>query len=163
MPNIEHKSDVGGVKLNLNNKDELLEAYRDLCKRLGAQAMVTEMQAESGLEMILGIAHDEQFGPMIVMGMGGIYTEILNDAVIAVPPFDSSMARRYVDQLKMRALLDGVRGGETMNVDAYCDAAARLSSLAVVFAKHIKEIDINPLKLTATGCVGLDALIVKRD
>ncbi len=163
VPGIEHKSEVAGVCLNLGSEEELLAAYRDLAKRLGQQAMLAPMQTESGVEMILGVAHDEQFGAMVVMGMGGIYTEILGDAVIAVPPFDQKQARSYVDQLKMRALLDGARGGAAMQVEAYCDAAAKLSAVAVAFAQQIKEIDINPLKLTANGCVGLDALIVKRD
>ncbi len=162
-PGIDHKSDVNGVKLDLQTPEALLAAYDDVSGRLGDRVMVAPMLHQSGIEMILGIAHDEQFGPMVVMGMGGIYTEILGDAIIAVPPFDAEAAKGYVDKLKMRALLDGARGEPPMAVDSYCEAAANLSAFALAFGDLIKEIDINPLKLTNDGCMGLDALIVKRD
>lgn len=76
------------------------------------------------------------------------------------PPFDAVTARCAVDKLQMRALLDGVRGEAAVDIDAYCAAAATLSAIAVAFRDQIKEIDINPIKVLAKGCIGLDALLV---
>jgi acyl-CoA synthetase (NDP forming) len=157
---IEHKSDVGGVVLGLNGEVALFEAYREMSKRLGPKVIVVPMVQDFGLEMLLGVAHDSQFGPVIVLGMGGIYAEVMNDVVALLPPFDAETAKRSLKKLKMRSLLDGVRGEPALDIDAYCEAAAKLSSFALAFKHQIKEIDINPVKVMATGCIGLDALIV---
>jgi len=137
----------------------LFNAYLDLSQRLGDKVLIAPMIDTHGVEMILGIARDDQFGPMIVMGIGGIYTELLHDIVIVVPPFDVTTANLYLDKLKMRKLLDGVRGNPGVDFTAYCKAAANLSVLAVEFREQIKEVDINPIKVLEKGCIGLDALI----
>lgn len=157
---VGHKSDVGGVVLDLENDQELFQAYREMSKRLGPKAIVLPMIKSAGAEMLLGIAEDDQFGPVVVMGMGGIYTEVLNDVVTLLPPFDSETAKRAVDKLSMRPILDGIRGEPPLDINAYCQAAARLSTFAVEFKDLIKEIDINPVKVMAEGCMGLDALVV---
>ncbi len=162
MPTIRHKSDVGGVRLNIRDEAELLRVYRDLSERLGNQVLVAPMIEAAGIEMILGIAHDEQFGPMIVMGVGGIHAELLQDVVSVAPPFDATTASRYLDRLKMRKLLDGVRGASAVDIAAYCEAAANLSVIAVEFEEQVKEVDINPIKVLEQGCLGLDALVIMR-
>ncbi len=160
QPDIEHKSDVGGVVLGIDSDQALFEAYRDMNKRLGPHVIVVPMVEDAGAEMLLGIACDQQFGPVIVLGMGGIYTEVMDDVVTLLPPFDAATAKRSLARLKMKSVLDGVRGGDALDVDAYCEAAARLSTFALEFKFLVKEIDINPVKVKASACIGLDALVV---
>ncbi|MDE0841945.1 MAG: acetate--CoA ligase family protein, partial [Porticoccaceae bacterium] len=106
--------------------------------------------------------NDEQFGPLIVVGSGGIYAEILADIQVLLPPFDAATVARAVQKLTMAPALDGNRGMPMVDIDSYCSAAAQLSVLAVEFADLISELDINPLKITNNGCQGLDALVVKK-
>ena len=159
-PGIRHKSDVDGVRLNVRDETELLQVYRDLSGRLGNRALVAPMLNAPGVEMILGLAADEQFGPMVVMGIGGVHAELLRDFVTVAPPFDATTAFRCLDRLKMRKLLDGMRGAPAVDVPAFCEAAAVLSVMALEFADLLTEVDINPIKVLAQGCVGLDALII---
>jgi acyl-CoA synthetase (NDP forming) len=162
QPEIQHKSDVGGVVLNIDSQELLLASYDDLERRLGSLALVAPMDTARGVEMILGMLSDAQFGPLIVVGGGGIYTEILADVRVLLPPFDAATVARALQELTMATVLDGIRGRSTVDVDSYCRAAAQLSVLAVEFSDLISELDINPLKITGNGCQGLDALVIKR-
>ncbi len=158
-PGIAHKSDAGGVVLNLANAEVLFGAYDDMACRLGPDALVAPMVNDEGLEMILGVARDAQFGPTVVLGIGGIYTEVLQDFAVLLPPFAPEVAVEALNGLKLRPILDEVRGRPALNVLSFCEAASRLSVLALALSDCVEEIDINPMKLTATGCIGLDALI----
>ena len=120
------------------------------------------MVARDGVEMLLGLVRDEQLGPLVVMGFGGIHAEVLRDVRCALPPFDAPAARRIVDGLRLRPLLDRPRGGTPADIDAFCTAAARLSALAVALADEIEEIDINPIIVHPRGCTGVDALLRPR-
>ena len=162
MPVIRHKSDADGVWLNIGNEAELLSAYHDLSARLGSRVTVAPMLDGPGVEMILGFAADEQFGPVVVIGIGGVHAELLRDVVTVVPPFDAATARRCLDRLKMRKLLDGARGDPAVDVQAFCEAASVLSAIAVKFAGLVTEVDINPVKVLEQGCAGLDALVIRR-
>ncbi|MEJ2761856.1 MAG: acetate--CoA ligase family protein [Gammaproteobacteria bacterium] len=115
-PGIAHKSDAGGVHLNIHNPAALLECYRELSERLGPRVTVAPMIVDTGVEMILGMNVDPQFGPVVVMGIGGIHAELLEDVVTAVPPFDAATARRLLDRLSLRGLLDGTRGSTPVDV-----------------------------------------------
>ena len=159
-PDIDHKSDVGGVVLNILNERQLLTAYEDMASRLGPLGMVVPMMQSSGIEMILGVSRDSQFGPTVVVGFGGIYAEILNDIAVLIPPFNAAAVKRVLENLSMADLLSGVRGASKVDIDSYCIAAAKLSEIAVNLSDTVLEIDINPVMLTANGCVGLDALMV---
>ena len=159
-PDIDHKSDVGGVVLNILNERQLLTAYEDMASRLGPLGMVVPMMQSSGIEMILGVSRDSQFGPTVVVGFGGIYAEILNDIAVLIPPFNAAAVKRVLQNLSMADLLSGVRGASKVDIDSYCIAAAKLSEIAVNLSDTVLEIDINPVMLTANGCVGLDALMV---
>jgi hypothetical protein len=114
----------------------------------------------SGVEMILGVARDAQFGPVVLLGLGGIHTEIVRDVAVLLPPFSPARARQAVDGLQMRKLLGELRGRPGLAIDQYCDMASRLSVLAVALADCIAEVDINPVRLMVDECIGLDALIV---
>ena len=157
---VRHKSDQQGVVLNIQNESDLLAAYRDLATRIGEKVLLAPMHKDDGIEMILGIVNDSQFGPLVLMGFGGVHAEIIEDSVLALPPFDASYAALRMEQLKMRKVLDGARGKTAMDVDAYCQAAAGLSRLAVNFADQLAELDINPVKVMSKGCVGLDAMLI---
>lgn len=153
-----HKSDQGGVLLNIADADAVQIAYRELEQRLGPRALLSPMAAP-GVEMVLGVVRDEQFGPLVMLGFGGIYVETLKDVTFALPPFSAATARKLVDKLQLRPLLDEARGRPAVNIDAYCEAAAKLSRLAASLADVISEIDINPLILGPQSCVAVDALV----
>jgi acyl-CoA synthetase (NDP forming) len=161
-PGLYHRSDVGGVALDLRDERTVALAYEELSRRLGPQALVAPMIAQGGVEMLLGLVHDDQLGALVVIGFGGIHAEILRDVRCLMPPFDTVAARRIVEGLKLRPLLDRPRGGAPVDIDAYCTAASRLSALAVALGDEIEEIDINPIIVHRQGCTGVDALLKPR-
>jgi len=158
-PAIAHKTEVSGVHLGLGDSDAVGAAYDDLATRLGSQVALSPM-ADAGVEMILGVINDAQFGPIVMIGTGGVHAETIGDAVFALPPFDEAWARRMVDRLALRPLLDGVRGAPPVDIDGLCRAAAQLSVLAAALGDAIDEIDINPLIVGPTSCMAVDALVV---
>lgn len=161
MTQLHHKSDVGGVKLGLTDEAALIDAYRDFAERLGPRALVAAM-VPPGVEMALGLSHDPQFGPLVMIASGGIFIELLGDARYALPPFDRAAALRLIDGLRSRLLLDGLRGLPAANLEALGDALARFSVLAADLGDLIAEADVNPLIASPDGCMAVDALIVPR-
>ena len=160
---IAHKSDVGGVKLKLSNAQELESACAEMTARLGPKLLVAPMVTGEGVEMILGIARDSQFGPTVLIGFGGVHAELLRDTLVLLPPFAPAEAMRALRRLRMYKLLGAVRGRGALAVEAFCRMAARLSVLAVELADCIEEVDINPVRLMVDDCVGLDALVIPVD
>jgi len=118
--------------------------------------------APTGVETMVGVSHDELFGPTVAFGLGGTLVEVFDDLAIRVPPFDRDEARRMIDECKVAQMLAGVRGAKPAKVSAVVDVLMKLQRLAVDFADEIAEIDVNPLVVTATGAVALDALVVCR-
>ena len=159
MPGIQHKSDVGGVLLGLDNEEAVAAAYKDLHDRLGPLVLVTPM-APKGVEMSLGIIRDPQFGPLVMVGAGGILIELLADRRIMLPPCDAADARRQIDRLKVRPMLDGLRGQPAVDVDALAETVARLSVLATCLGDLINGLDINPVIVHPRGCIAVDALVM---
>jgi acetate---CoA ligase (ADP-forming) len=161
MPGIEHKSDVGGVKLSLTDPAEATDAYRDLADRLGPQVAVAAMAAP-GVEIHLGIVRDEQFGPLVLVAAGGILVEVLNDRALALAPLDAARATRMIDRLKVRPLLGGVRGRPPADLAALAEAVVALSWVAHDLGERIQALDANPVIAGVDGCVAVDALVVPR-
>jgi hypothetical protein len=159
-PGIHHKSDVGGVKLGITDAEELAKAWRDLAARLGPAATVEPMIA-AGVELAFGAVADPQFGPLVMVGAGGSLVEVLNDRCFALAPFDAAEALRLIDRLRMRRLLDGVRGAPPVNIDALAKTLAKFSVLAVGLAGCFSEIDVNPVIADRAGATAVDALIVR--
>ena len=159
VPGISHKSDVGGVRLGVVDPLELREAYRDLAERLGPDVTIAAM-APPGVEVALGVVRDPTFGPLVVVAAGGVLVELIHDRKLALPPIDEDAARRLIDGLAMRPLLDGVRGAPPSDVDALARAVSRLSVLAVELGDVIAELDVNPVIVSPSGCVAVDALVI---
>ena len=103
---------------------------------------------------------DPTFGPLVLVAAGGILVELLHDRALAFPPLDEAGARRLVDRLKIRPLLDGVRGAEPSDVDALVRAISRLSVLAADLGDLLSALDVNPVIVSPTGCVAVDALVI---
>lgn len=156
---IAHKTELQGVALDIGNDDELTAAYRDIERRIGPDVVVAAM-VEAGTEMILGARHDSQFGPLVIIGMGGVMAETVRDVQFALPPFDAACARRLVDRLRFRKVLDGVRGAPPANIDAFCEAAERFSIMVDALSGRLREIDLNPVMVTPNRCIAVDALVV---
>jgi acyl-CoA synthetase (NDP forming) len=159
QPGIHHKSDQGGVILNITDGSALVNAYDNLAARLGPEVLVSTM-VQSGVEMFLGVRRDPQFGPVVLLGFGGIHAETLQDVAYALPPFDAAHAARCMDRLRLRPLLDGLRGAPACDIDAFTQAAAGFSLLVDALRDDIAELDVNPLIVSENGCVAVDALLV---
>ena len=162
-PGIFHKTDCNGVVLGIEDENQLLAAYRDLADRLGNRVMLSPMVNVTGVELVIGMVRDEQFGPLVMLGFGGINVETIRDVVCALPPFGKSTARRLLDTLQLRSLLDGLRNRPAVDIDAYCEAAERFSIMASSLGGYIDEIDVNPVIVSSGGCIAVDALVVGRD
>lgn len=162
MPGVAHKSDQAGVVLNLGSEGDLLAAYRDLHQRLGPRVLIAPMIG-AGVEMILGSKQDPQFGPIVLLGFGGTHAELYKDVAFGLPPFDAKWARRLLDRLKSRPLLDGIRGMNPCNIDSFCDMAAKFSAMVHGLRDNLAEIDINPVIVGEKTSIAVDALAIGRD
>ncbi len=158
-PGILHKTDRDGVKLDIANEAQLKTMYADLATRLGPRVLLSPMLQVSGVEMVLGLVRDQQFGPLVMLGFGGINVETIRDVAYALPPFGPGTARRLLDSLKQRPLLDGLRNRPAVDIDAFCNAAAQFSVLAAELGEVLDEVDINPLIIHPDGCLAVDALV----
>jgi acyl-CoA synthetase (NDP forming) len=160
-PGIQHKSDVGGVRVGIDDSPSLENEYEDLERHLGSEVTVAKM-APTGVEVALGIVWDPQFGPLVLAAAGGVLVEVLHDRRLALPPLDETRARSMVDRLKIRPLLDGVRGQPAADVDALGRAVVALSWLAHDLGEHLEALDANPVICAPEGCVAVDALVIPR-
>jgi acyl-CoA synthetase (NDP forming) len=159
---INHKTESGGVVLGIDSEASLLKAWREMLARLGPKILISPMVTATGVEMVLGMVRDEQFGPLVLLGFGGVDVEALNDVAYALPPFDAATARRLLDSLKLQPLLAGGKRRPAPASDAFCETAARFSILVAGLADVLAEIDINPIIVHEDGCVAVDALVVGR-
>ena len=155
----KHKTDVGGVVLAIGDEPALRNAYQGMSARLGAGVTVARMVDNDGVEMILGMIRDAQFGPLVMLGFGGVHAEVLRDVAFALPPLDALTARRLLSKLRLRPLLDGRRDGGAVAIDSYCEAAACFSVLAAELGEHVEAIDVNPLIVHRQGSVAIDVLV----
>jgi putative YhdH/YhfP family quinone oxidoreductase len=158
---ILHKSDVGGVHVNIANEEALTDVYEDMAKRLGPDVLVAAM-APVDVELALGIIIDDQFGPIVMVAGGGVFIEIYKDRRLCLAPVNRAAATEMLDQLTIRPVLDGVRGRPALDKAAVIDAMMALSSLATDLGDLLAELDVNPLAVTPSGCFALDALAVSR-
>jgi acyl-CoA synthetase (NDP forming) len=158
-PDILHKSDVGGVKLGIKDMAGLEAAYADLKARLGARVLLMPM-AGKGTEISFGMTLDPQFGPVVMVGAGGVLIEMMPDRRFVLPPFGVVEAKRQIDQLSLRPLLDGKRGARPADVATLAQAFAAFSAMVADLDGLISEIDVNPLIVNEDGAVAVDALVI---
>ena len=156
---VAHKWDVGGVHLALRDDDAVRTAYDDLSARLGPRVLVST-SAAPGTELVLGITNDPMLGPLVVLGAGGVFVEVLRDRVVALPPIDLARAERLVDRLACRPLLDGVRGGAAADLPAVWSSVCALGQLAVELGDRLAALDVNPVIAGPDGAVAVDVLVV---
>ena len=167
---IAHKTDVDGVRLRLASAEAVRDAFRSIqssvTEKAGPQhfagVTVQPMVRRDGYELILGSTMDAQFGPVILFGSGGVMVEVYRDRALALPPLNTTLAQRLMEQTKIFAALKGVRGRKPVNLAALEQLLVRFSQL-VMEHPWIKEIDINPLLATPEQLVALDARVVVHD
>lgn len=165
---ITHKTDVGGVKLNLHDSESVEQAFTAIANAVTAKAgadafdgvtVQPMIDRDGGYELILGSSIDQQFGPVILFGTGGQLVEVFQDSAVALPPLNTTLARRLIEQTKIYSALQGVRGRKSIDLTALEMLLVRFSQL-VLEQPLIKELDINPLLVSETGPpLALDARI----
>jgi len=159
VEDIFHKSELSGVYLDIDSEEKLRSSYEALQEKLPGNALLAKMIQSEGVEMIVGMTTDQQLGPMVTIGFGGYYAEAMNDAVTLMPPFSKEAAKRAVESLKMKTLLEGYRGSKPVDLDAFAEFASRFSLIAVELSNQVCEIDLNPVILGNDNCIAVDALI----
>jgi acyl-CoA synthetase (NDP forming) len=158
---IHHKSDVGGVTLNIRDEATLRAAYADMAKRLGSRMLLTQMVGK-GTELALGGIGDPQFGALLILSAGGTLIELMEDRAFALAPIDELEAERKLDGLKLRKLLNGARGAQPAHMPSVLRAIACFSVMLADLDGLIAEVDVNPLIASPSACMAVDALIVPR-
>ena len=154
-----HKTDVGGVILGLADEQALTTAYAAMADALGPDVTVDAM-AGAGVEISVGFVRDPAFGPLLVVAAGGVLVELLADRAVACPPLARSDALRLLEGLRIRPLLDGWRGSPPASVDALATVITGFSSLATELGDVLDAVEANPVIVSPTGAVAVDALVI---
>lgn len=167
---ITHKTDVNGVQLDLKDEQAVRKAFKTIQSSVGKRARkkdfegvaVQPMEKLDGYELIIGSSIDQQFGPVLLFGSGGTLVEVLKDRALGLPPLNSTLAKRMIEQTLIHNALKGIRGRKPIDLEALALIMVQFSQL-VVEQPRIKEIDINPLLASADRLIALDARIVLHD
>jgi acetate---CoA ligase (ADP-forming) len=162
-PDILHKTEVDGVRVNLHNDKQIRETFQQLTASVQAkmpQAEITgvsiQEMVQGGKEVIIGMTRDPQFGPLIMFGLGGIYVETFKDVAFRIAPLTEKDAEDMIREVKAYPLLMGVRGEKPVDIETIKQTLLTVSQMAMDFPQ-ISELDINPLKIFPKGGVALDA------
>lgn len=170
-PDIEHKTEIGGVLVGVADRKAVEAGYATLIERAAhhrpdakIEGVLVAPMAKKGVEVIVGVSRDPVFGPAVMFGLGGVHVEVLKDVTFRLAPFGRDEAKRMIDEIRGRALLSGVRGAPASDVDALADLLVRISEFAAAHADDIETIDLNPVIAwpKGEGAVALDALVVPR-
>ena len=166
-PQILHKTDVNGVKVGLNSEAAVKETFNDMHGRLSKQynvkGVLLEKMAAPGAELIVGLQNDSQFGPIIMVGIGGIYTEVFKDVAFRVLPITKEDAVSMMEDLKGKQILKGFRGAPPVSMDALANALVSIGNLGTDMAPYYESIDFNPVIFYEKDYVVVDAKILLRD
>ena len=167
-PQILHKTDVKGVKVGLQNEAAVIETFNDMYGRLSKQynvkgVLLEKMAASGGIELIVGLQNDPQFGPVIMAGIGGIYTEVFKDVSFRVLPITEEDAKSMIEDLKGNKILKGFRGMPPVNVDMLAEALVNIGKFGTEMAPYYESIDFNPVIFYENDYVVVDAKILLRE
>ncbi|MBR9691846.1 acetyl-CoA synthetase [Candidatus Woesearchaeota archaeon] len=158
---IIHKSDIGGVKVNLNNEEELSDAYDSLLTSTKKKSPKSKIEGiliqkmESGVEVIIGMKRDPQFDAVLMFGLGGIFVEVLKDVSFRVAPIEKKEAEEMINEIKSRKILYGIRGQKPVKISALVDLMVKISKLSIE-NKKILELDLNPVIADETSAKAVD-------
>jgi len=165
-PDITHKSDVGGVRVGLESKKEVKQAYEEMLQAVQAkqpdariEGVAVQAMAPAGTEVIVGVSKDPQFGHVIMFGLGGVLVEVLKDVAFRIVPLEARDARQIVREIKGYPVLEGVRGQPPADVAALESLILKLSEF-VEANPQVEELDLNPVFVYADGVIAVDARIV---
>jgi len=165
-PDITHKSDSGGVKLGLENATQVGKAYAEIvaaAKRTNPKAAIhgvsVQKMAKPGVEVIMGMSKDAQFGPVLMFGLGGIFVEVLKDVAFRIVPLVRRDASQMIKEIKGYPLLEGYRGQEPANITVLEDILLKVSDF-VDRTPEIKELDLNPILAYSDGAMAVDARVI---
>jgi len=169
-PDILHKSDIGGVKLNLRDEQAARDAFTAVMQAAREHApdariegaLVSPMRA-GGVELLVGVVHDPNFGQVLAVGMGGIYVEVLKDASLRVLPIDHAEVQAMLDELQGKALLQGARGTTPADMGALADTIMRVARVAQGLGDRLESLEINPLRVDGSQIEALDAVLTWRN
>lgn len=165
-PDIIHKSDLGGVKLNIFNPDQVSENFKEIQKNVHEKApkvrisgIMVQKMVPSTTEVTIGALRDKQFGPAIMFGLGGIFIEILKDVSFRIAPVNRDDAQEMIKEIKGYPLLLGYRGNPRLDINAIVDAIVRISELMMCI-DEIDQLDLNPVSVYPSGLIAVDVRII---
>lgn len=156
---ILHKTDVGGVKLNIQNKDELKKAFKEFRKKFPNENLLVDQMVEEGVQIIIGLVQDPTFGLSIMCGIGGIFTELYKDVTFRVVPIERYDAEQMIEELKGKKLLEGFRGMK-VNKQLVIDLVLKISELGEELIDHIDQMDLNPVFVYENDLCVVDAKLI---
>jgi acyl-CoA synthetase (NDP forming) len=165
-PQVVHKSDVGGVMIEIPDAESAAKGYGELINRVKAnepgakiQGVLVCRQASPGLEVIIGGLRDVTFGPTVMFGLGGVFAEVLKDVAFRVAPLEHIDAEEMIDEIKGRVLLDGYRDQPAVDRGKLAEALQAIGQL-MIEQDNVAELDLNPIRLYPDGLLALDARII---
>ena len=168
-PQIMHKTDSGGIRTNLRSPLSVKEAYSGITEKArqfdphaDLHGVLIQEFLSSGVETIVGVSTDEQFGQVMMFGLGGVYVEAYRDVTFRILPIDRSIGREMLEEIKGAKMLEGYRNLPRVDKDRLAGVLVRLSDFSFRFKEDIQEIDVNPLYCDSTGMKAMDALMVLR-
>jgi len=156
---ILHKTDVGGVKLGIKDKDELLKTFKSFKKKFPKENLLVDQMEEKGVEIIIGLVQDPTFGLTIMAGIGGIYTELYKDVTFRVVPVDKNAAEEMVEEIKGKKLLEGFRNIPA-NKKLVIDLVLKVSKIGEELMDHIDQMDLNPVFVYKDDICVVDAKLI---
>lgn len=167
-PQVIHKSDVGGVVTGIANEAQLEAAYEQIvqnvkqkCPEAHIEGILVQKQAPKGTEVVVGALRNEQFGPVVMFGMGGIYIEVFKDVAFRLAPLERDEALRMIESTKVSEILKGARGGTVCDIEALADLIVNTAKLVSDYPE-VAELDFNPVFCYPEGCVAVDARIIPK-
>lgn len=163
-PDILHKTDVDGVKIDIEDDEQLVQAYKDILRQAKKKTKakiegIVVQKMEQGLEIVIGAKQDSQFGPVIMFGIGGVFVEVLKDVVFRIAPIDSKEAESMLEEIHSSKILQGIRGQKPVNKKAIINILVKTSKL-ITEKKNIQELDFNPVIVDDKSAVIIDPRII---